>query len=150
MGHAARLCLAAGVLGLVLCVLNQWTAPALTPALERAGVLSSLLAVGLMLVAILWTRAVPIAPDRVALEGEEGYSCCRRCPRRWWRNWAGVARCCSRPLQPPHCCCIGVVSRCSVGGSGRDRLHARGHLRTGLDDGSGDRAGEPQALSRPR
>jgi len=72
MGRAARLCLAAGVLGLMLCVLNQWTAPALTPALERAGVLSSLLAVGLMLVAILWTRAVPIAPERVALEGEQG------------------------------------------------------------------------------
>lgn len=72
MGRAARLCLAAGVLGLLLCVLNQLTAPELSPALERAGVLSSLLAVGLMLVAILWTRAVPVAPDRVALEGEQG------------------------------------------------------------------------------
>ena len=72
MGRAARLCLAAGVLGLLLCVLNQITAPELSPALERAGVLSSLLAVGLMLVAILWTRAVPVAPERVALEGEQG------------------------------------------------------------------------------
>ena len=72
MGRAARLCLAAGVLGLLLCVLNQLTAPELSPALERAGVLSSLLAVGLMLVAILWTRAVPVAPERVALEGEHG------------------------------------------------------------------------------
>ncbi len=72
MGRAARLCLAAGVLGLLLCVLNQLTAPELSPALERAGVLSSLLAVGLMLVAILWTRAVPVAPERVALEGEQG------------------------------------------------------------------------------
>lgn len=72
MGRAARLCLAAGVLGLLLCVLNQLTAPELSPALERAGVLSSLLAVGLMLVAILWTRAVPVAPERVALKGEQG------------------------------------------------------------------------------
>lgn len=72
MGRAARLCLAAGVLGLLLCVLNQITAPELSPALERAGVLSSLLAVGLMLVAILWTRAVPVAPERVALKGEQG------------------------------------------------------------------------------
>ena len=72
MGLAARLCLAAGVLGLTLCVINQLSAPELTPALERAGVLASLLAVGLMLVAILWTRAVPLAPERVALEGAQG------------------------------------------------------------------------------
>ena len=72
MGRAASLCLAAGVLGLVLCVVNQLTAAELTPALERAGVLASLLAVGLMLVAILWTRAVPVAPERVELAGEQG------------------------------------------------------------------------------
>lgn len=72
MGRAARLCLAAGVLGLALCVANQLTAAELTPALERAAVLSSLLAVGLMLVSILWTRAVPLAPERVDLPGEQG------------------------------------------------------------------------------
>lgn len=72
MGLAARICLSAGVLGLSLCVANQLTAPELTPALERAGVLASFLAVGLMLVAILWTRAVPVAPERVELEGEQG------------------------------------------------------------------------------
>ena len=72
MGLAARLCLSAGVAGLVLCVANQLTATALTPALERAGVLASFLAVGLMLVAILWTRAMPVAPERVELEGEQG------------------------------------------------------------------------------
>ena len=72
MGLAARLCLAAGVLGLLLCVLNQLTAQELSPALERADVLASFLAVGLMLVAILWTRAVPLAPERVALEGQQG------------------------------------------------------------------------------
>ena len=72
MGLAARLCLCAGVAGLALCVANQLTAPQLTPALERAGVLASFLAVGLMLVSILWTRAVPVAPERVELEGEQG------------------------------------------------------------------------------
>jgi hypothetical protein len=72
MGRAARLCLSAGVAGLALCVLNQLTAPELSPALERAGVLASFLAVGLMLVAILWTRAVPLAPERVELEGTQG------------------------------------------------------------------------------
>ena len=72
MGLAARLCLSAGVAGLGLCVANQLTAPALTPALERAGVLASFLAVGLMLVSILWTRAVPVAPERVDLQGEQG------------------------------------------------------------------------------
>lgn len=72
MGLAARFCLAAGVLGLLLCVLNQLTAAELSPALERADVLASLLAVGLMLVAILWTRAMPLAPERVALEGRQG------------------------------------------------------------------------------
>ena len=68
----ARVCLALGVLGLLLCVGNQLSAPELSPALERAGVLASFLSVGLMLVSILWTRAVPVAPERVALEGEQG------------------------------------------------------------------------------
>ncbi|MCP9815381.1 cofactor assembly of complex C subunit B [Synechococcus sp. GreenBA-s] len=72
MGLGARLSLAAGVLGLALCLLNQFTAPELTPALDRAGVLASVLAVGLMLVAILWTRAMPAAPERVAMPGEQG------------------------------------------------------------------------------
>lgn len=72
MGRAASLCLAAGVLGLLLCVVNQLSAAELSPALERAGVLASLLAVGLMLVAILWTRAMPLAPERVDLPGEQG------------------------------------------------------------------------------
>lgn len=72
MGTAARITLAAGVLGLGLSIANQLTAPELSPALERAAVLASFLAVGLMLVSILWTRAVPVAPERVDLEGEQG------------------------------------------------------------------------------
>ena len=72
MGTAARLTLAAGVLGLGLSITNQLTAPELTPPLERAAVLASFLAVGLMLVAILWTRAMPEAPERVVLQGQQG------------------------------------------------------------------------------
>jgi hypothetical protein len=69
---AARLCLGAGLLGLALCLINQLSAPELSPALERAAVLASLMAVGLMLVALLWSRANPIAPERVELEGMQG------------------------------------------------------------------------------
>lgn len=68
----ARACLAAGLLGLLLSLINQVTAPELSPALERAAVLASLMAVGLLLVALLWTRANPKAPERVALEGPQG------------------------------------------------------------------------------
>ncbi len=69
----AKICLGLGCTGLLLAVLNQTTAVTLDPALERSAVLSSFLAVGLMLVAVLWTRAVPEAAERVALEGEQGF-----------------------------------------------------------------------------
>jgi hypothetical protein len=68
----ARLCLGAGLLGLVLCLINQVSAPELSPSLERAAVLASLMAVGLMLVALLWSRVNPVSPDRVELEGPQG------------------------------------------------------------------------------
>ncbi|SBO42300.1 cofactor assembly of complex C subunit B [Cyanobium sp. NIES-981] len=68
----ARTALGSGVLGLALVVLNQLSAEGLTPPLERAGVLASLLAVGLMLVGVLWTRATPEAAARAALPGDEG------------------------------------------------------------------------------
>jgi hypothetical protein len=72
----ARIAVAGGSLGLALTVLNQWSgspegAP-LPPALERAGVLASLLAVVLMLVGLLWERIEPVAAERVALVGREG------------------------------------------------------------------------------
>ncbi|MFY8148163.1 MAG: cofactor assembly of complex C subunit B [Prochlorococcaceae cyanobacterium] len=69
----ARISLAAGVLGLGLLLANQLTAGELTPPLERAAVLASLLAVGLMLVGVLWSRAMPEAPARVELAGEQGF-----------------------------------------------------------------------------
>lgn len=68
----ARVCLGAGALGLLLCLVNQGSAAELTPPLERASVLASLLSVGLMLVAVLWTRATPLAPERAELSGPEG------------------------------------------------------------------------------
>ncbi len=68
----SRIALGVGIGALALVVLNQWLAPEVTPSLERADVLASVLAVGLMLVAVLWTRAVPEARVRVPLEGEQG------------------------------------------------------------------------------
>lgn len=68
----ARVALAVGIAGLLLVVVNQLTAASQEPALTRAGVLAALLAVGLMLVAVLWTRAVPEAASRVELAGREG------------------------------------------------------------------------------
>ena len=68
----ARICLGSGVVALALVVLNQTTAASTDPALERAAVLASFLAVGLMLVGVLWTRAVPEAATRMALEGRQG------------------------------------------------------------------------------
>ncbi len=72
MPPAARVVLACGLTGLGLVVLNQMTAPSLDPSLERASVLASILAVLLLLVALLWQRVEPVAPERVPLEGREG------------------------------------------------------------------------------
>jgi hypothetical protein len=72
MPGSARLCLISGLLVLGLAVFNALTADTFTPALQRAEVLSGMAAVGLMLVAVLWTRAVPRNPKTVALQGEQG------------------------------------------------------------------------------
>jgi hypothetical protein len=68
----ARVSLSTGAAGLLLVVLNQLTTPEPDPPLVRASVLAALFAVGLMLVAVLWTRAVPEAAVRADLQGEEG------------------------------------------------------------------------------
>lgn len=68
---AARIPLVAGAIGLTLSVLNQFTAGEVNPALERAGVLASILAVVLMLVGLLWTRITPEPAERAQLQGEE-------------------------------------------------------------------------------
>ncbi len=72
MPGSARLCLISGLLVLSLAVFNALTAGTSTPALQRAEVLSGMAAVGLMLVAVLWTRATPRNPKSVKLEGKEG------------------------------------------------------------------------------
>ena len=68
---AARIPLVAGAIGLSLTVLNQFTAGGVDPALERAGVLASILAVVLMLVGLLWTRITPEPAERAPLQGVE-------------------------------------------------------------------------------
>jgi hypothetical protein len=68
----ARLCIGLGLVALALVVANQGLAPDVNPPLERAAVLASLLAVGLMLVGVLWTRALPEASIRSELPGEQG------------------------------------------------------------------------------
>ncbi len=68
----ARLCIGLGLVALALVVANQGLAPEVDPPLERAAVLASLLAVGLMLVGVLWTRALPEASIRSELSGEQG------------------------------------------------------------------------------
>ena len=73
MSPPARVLLGAGVLALVLDIVNQAGAPHLDPALERASVLAGALAVVLMLVGLLWTRIEPKPPERADLRGEEGF-----------------------------------------------------------------------------
>lgn len=68
----ARVVLAAGLIGLLLSVGNQLTASQLDPPLERASVLASLLAVGLMVVAALWQKVVPPVAERASLPGSQG------------------------------------------------------------------------------
>ena len=71
MPFGARVSLSAGVLLLLLAVGNVFTAEAIDPTLQRAEVLAGMAAVGLMLVAVLWTRAQPLAPTALELPGEQ-------------------------------------------------------------------------------
>lgn len=69
------------MLGLLLVVGNQLLAGGVTPSLTRAGTLAGLMAVGLMLVAVLWSRAAPIAAERASLQGTEGIHLADELPR---------------------------------------------------------------------
>lgn len=69
----ARAAVVLGLTALTLAVVNQVTAPTLEPPLERASVLAGLLAVLLMLAGALWQRITPAAPQRVSLEGRQGF-----------------------------------------------------------------------------
>ena len=68
----ARYVLSVGVLVLLLTVVNAWTAHTINPELQRAEVIAGLAAVGLMLIAVLWTRANPRSAERQELPGEQG------------------------------------------------------------------------------
>jgi hypothetical protein len=72
----SRVIQAVGVVGLALVVINAFLGGGAVPdpALERAAVLGSVLAVLLLLVGLLWQRVEPLQPDRVPLQGVEGFS----------------------------------------------------------------------------
>jgi len=72
MPTPARVVLAWGIVLLVLTLINARLAEAITPELQRAEVLSGMTAVGLMLVAVLWTRADPSKAPRRNLQGDQG------------------------------------------------------------------------------
>ena len=68
----ARAVLICALLLLGLTVTNAGLAETVTPELQRAEVLAGMAAVGLMLVAVLWTRANPKSVEKVPLKGEQG------------------------------------------------------------------------------
>lgn len=72
MPTPARVVLIVAVALLLLTVLNAGLADAVSPELQRAEVLSGMAAVGLMLVAVLWTRADPAQAKPRDLPGEQG------------------------------------------------------------------------------
>nr|APP87934.1 hypothetical protein PCKR_136 [Paulinella micropora]AQX44701.1 hypothetical protein PFK_136 [Paulinella micropora] len=70
----ARATFLCGLIGLSTSILNQYYSTSITPSLIRASVLASLLATGLMLVAILWTNLIPKSPGRVIVGGRQGFT----------------------------------------------------------------------------
>ena len=77
MTTPARVVLGCGVVGLLLVVINALLIPGdlgnALPVFQRSSVLAGVMAVGLMLVAVLWSRANPTATDRVNLNGKQGF-----------------------------------------------------------------------------
>ena len=76
MPTPARAVLICALLLLGLTVTNAGLAESVTPELQRAEVLAGMAAVGLMLVAVLWTRANPRSAEKVPLQGEQGLVIC--------------------------------------------------------------------------
>ena len=72
MPGPARAVLICALLLLGLTVTNAGVAQTVTPEFQRAEVLAGMAAVGLMLVAVLWTRANPKSAEKVPLQGEQG------------------------------------------------------------------------------
>ena len=72
MPAPARAVLICALLLLGLTVANAGVAETVSPDLQRAEVLAGMASVGLMLVAVLWTRANPKSAEKVPLKGEQG------------------------------------------------------------------------------
>ncbi|MEB3254396.1 MAG: cofactor assembly of complex C subunit B [Synechococcus sp.] len=72
MPTPARVVLAWGLVLLLMTLTNARLAEVVSPELQRAEVLAGLAAVGLMLVAALWTRADPSQAPRRDLQGDQG------------------------------------------------------------------------------
>ena len=72
MPAPARVVLVCALVLLTLTLLNAGLAESFTPELQRAEVLCGMASVGLMLVAVLWTRADPTQARPRALSGEQG------------------------------------------------------------------------------
>lgn len=72
MTTGARLSFATGCVGAVLLAVNHFTAAAVNPSLGRADVVGTMLAVGLMLVGLNWTRIDPAARRPPLLMGKQG------------------------------------------------------------------------------
>ena len=72
MPGPARAVLICALLLLGLTVANSGLAVTVTPDLQRAEILAGMASVGLMLVAVLWTRANPKSAEKVSLTGEQG------------------------------------------------------------------------------
>ncbi|MEC8214934.1 MAG: cofactor assembly of complex C subunit B [Cyanobacteriota bacterium] len=72
MPTPARVVLVCALVLLTLTLLNAGLAESFTPELQRAEVLCGMAAVGLMLVAVLWTRADPNQAKPRSLCGKQG------------------------------------------------------------------------------
>ena len=69
MPSASRITLIGGLLTLGLTIFNWFTAEQISPSIERAELLSGMAAVGLMLVAIIWSEVNPAKAKKVNLKG---------------------------------------------------------------------------------
>ncbi|ASC73762.1 hypothetical protein XM38_047340 [Halomicronema hongdechloris C2206] len=62
-----------GILGSSLLLLNRLSTPTLTASQARSDVVGIILSAVLILTGLLWQRVQPVPPDRVVLQGEEGF-----------------------------------------------------------------------------
>ncbi len=72
MPPSARVTLYSGILVLALTIINWLSVSEITPGFLRAEVLTGVSAVGLMLISVLWTEIIPLAPKKIKLSGKQG------------------------------------------------------------------------------